>query len=177
MSRRRPAKKPFVLWFTGLPCSGKTTLADRIYKDLKKKDLMVEKLDGDVVRGIFPRIGFSRDERNEHVRNTGFLSSMLERNGIITIASFVSPYRESRNFVRNLCENFIEIYVDTSVEECERRDVKGMYKMARLGKIKNFTGIDDPYEAPETPEIVVHAEQETVDESLSKIEDYIQRYL
>ena len=97
--------------------------------------------------------GFTREERNEHVRRTGFLASRLEAHGVTVVASFVSPYRESRDFVRGLCRNFIEIYVATPLEECERRDVKGLYARARRGEISNFTGINDPYEAPEHPDI------------------------
>ena len=170
-------RKAFVLWLTGLSSSGKSTLADKVYKYLADKNLPVEKLDGDVMRGVFPSTGFSKTERDEHIKRVGFLASLLEKHGIIVIASFISPYRIARRFVRELCSNFIEVYVLASVEECERRDVKGLYKKARAGEIKNFTGIDDPYEEPEKAEIVINTDEQTIDESVSAIDDYIRKYL
>jgi adenylylsulfate kinase len=169
--------KAFVLWFTGLSGSGKSTLADIVYTHLEKKGYKVTRLDGDTVRSIFPNTGFSRDERNNHIRRVGYLASILEKNGIIVISSFVSPYAESRDFVRNMCGNFIEVFVTAPLEECERRDVKGLYKKARAGEIKNFTGIDDPYEPPARPEITIHTENRTVDESAAVVISYIQQYL
>ncbi len=115
----------------------------------------VEYLDGDAMREIFPTTGFTRAERDAHLRRVGYLASRLEEHGVIVVASFVSPYRESRDFVRGLCRNFVEIYVATPLEECERRDVKGLYARARRGEIRNFTGIDDPYEPPEHPELTL----------------------
>ena len=168
---------PFVLWFTGLSGSGKSTLANLIYDKLVKKKYKVERLDGDTVRSIFPQTGFTREERNSHVKRIGYLASMLEKNGVIVIASFISPYKESREFVRGLCKDFIEVYVDTSIEECERRDVKGLYKKARAGEIKNFTGINDPYEIPENPEMIINTEGRTTKEALSKIEEFIKQFL
>ena len=114
-----------------------------------------ERLDGDVLRGVFPNTGFSKEARDEHIRRVGFMASRLEHHGVIVIASFISPYRQARQFVRDLCSNFIEVYVKASIDECTRRDVKGLYKKALAGEIKEFTGIDDPYEEPENPEIVV----------------------
>ena len=169
--------KPFVLWFTGLSGSGKSTLADIVYVYLEKKGYKVSRLDGDMVRSIFPNTGFSRDERNNHIRRVGYLASILEKNGVIVISSFVSPYAESRDFVRNMCGNFIEVFVTAPLEECERRDVKGLYKKARAGEIKNFTGIDDPYEPPARPEITIHTENRTIDESAATVISYIQQYL
>ncbi len=177
IKRGRLAQKPFVVWFTGLPCSGKTTLADKVYEDLKKKGYRVERLDGDTVRSIFPKIGFSKEERNAHIQKIGFLSSMLEKNGVIVISSFVSPYRAARKYVEKSCNTFVEVYVDTSVEECERRDVKGMYKKARNGEIKNFTGVDDPYEVPENPDVEIKTEELTEEESVEKIEKYLKKHL
>ncbi len=170
---------PFVLWFTGLPSSGKSTIADGVGKRLASLGLKVERLDGDKVREIFPKTGFSRDDRNLHIRRIGYLCSILEKNGICSIASFVSPYKESRNFVRDLTKNFIEIYVATPVEECERRDVKGLYKKARSGEIRQFTGIDDPYEAPENPELIIHTQNEPVHASADRVMAYLkqQKYI
>ncbi len=166
---------PFVLWFTGLPSSGKSTLADCVAEKLEYMGMKVERLDGDKVREIFPKTGFSREDRNMHIRRIGFLCSILEKNGVSPIASFVSPYRESREFVRGICKNFVEVYVATPLEECERRDVKGLYKKARAGEIRQFTGVDDPYEEPENPEIVIETQKESVEESAEKVIDYLKQ--
>jgi len=159
------SQKAFVLWFTGLSGAGKSTLADKVYDYLRQKGLKVERLDGDNVRSVFPNTGFTKEERDRHIKKVGFLASILERNGIIVIASFISPYREARRFVRNLCGNFIEIYVKAPLSTCEQRDVKGLYKKARSGEIRHFTGIDDPYESPQESEIVVDTDIVSVEES------------
>lgn len=163
------SEKARVIWFTGLSGAGKTTLAEKLAAYLKEKGEKCELLDGDTVRNIFPQTGFTKKERDEHVKRMGFLASMLERNGVTVLASFISPYRESRDFVRKMCGNFVEVYVSTSLEVCEKRDVKGLYKKARRGEIKSFTGIDDPYEAPLHPEITINTAEETVEESLEKL--------
>jgi adenylylsulfate kinase len=147
--------EPAVIWFTGLSGSGKSTIADWVTERLRERGLRVERLDGDSVRNIFPEIGFTRPEREAHVRRVGFLASKLEEHGVFVVASFVSPYQESRQFVRGLCRSFMEVYVSTPLDECERRDVKGLYAKARRGEIKNFTGISDPYEPPRSPELVL----------------------
>ncbi len=165
--------KPFVLWFTGLPCSGKSTLAEEVFARLQSMSLSVEHLDGDVVRGILPAKGFSQEERNNHVRQMGFIASRLEFHGVGVIASFVSPYRSSRDDVRKMCQNFVEVYISTPVEECERRDVKGMYRKAREGEIKNFTGLDDPYEAPLAPELSIDTTNREIPECLEEILQYL----
>jgi len=170
-------KKAFVLWLTGLSGSGKTTLANRIYAFIEKKGLGAEKLDGDVLRGFFPSTGFTRAQRDEHIKRVGFMASILEKHGIIVIASFISPYREARRFVRDMCTNFIEVYVQAPFDVCERRDVKGLYSKARAGEIRNFTGIDDPYEEPRNPELIINTDEQTVDESVSVIIDFIGKYL
>jgi adenylylsulfate kinase len=146
---------PAVIWFTGLSGSGKSTIANLVADRLRQRGLNVERLDGDSVRDIFPEIGFTRPERDAHVRRVGFLASKLEEHGVFVVGSFVSPYEESRQFVRSRCRSFIEVYVSTPLEECERRDVKGLYAKARRGEIKNFTGISDPYEPPKNPELVI----------------------
>lgn len=130
----RKEVSPFVLWFTCLPGSGKTTLADYISKKLSMIGLRVDRLDGEKVRNIFPEIGFSKEERNIHIQRVGFLASILSKNGDIVVASFVSPYQETRDFVRNLCQNFNEIFVATPLEECERGDKKAFIR--RQGKVK-----------------------------------------
>ena len=167
------SKEPCVIWFTGLSGAGKTTLAEKLAAYLKAKGEKCELLDGDTVRNIFPQTGFTKKERDEHVKRMGFLASMLERNGVTVLASFISPYRESRDFVRKMCRNFVEVYVSTSLEVCEKRDVKGLYKKARSGEIKSFTGIDDPYEAPLHPEITINTAEETVEESLEKLVKFL----
>lgn len=159
------AVEPAVIWFTGLSGSGKSTIADRVAADLVSRGLRVERLDGDSVRNIFPNTGFTRAERDEHIRRIGFLASTLEKNGVFVVASFVSPYEDARRFVRNLCRNFIEVHVATPLEECERRDAKGLYARARRGEIANFTGISDPYEPPVRPELRLDTTQISVDQA------------
>ena len=167
------SKEPYVIWFTGLSGAGKTTLAEKLAVYLKAKGEKCELLDGDTVRNIFPQTGFTKKDRDEHVKRMGFLASMLERNGVTVLASFISPYRESRDFVRKMCRNFVEVYVSTSIEVCEKRDVKGLYRKARNGEIKSFTGIDDPYEPPLNPEITINTAEETVEESLERLINYL----
>ena len=152
-----------VLWFTGLSGSGKSTLAQRVAEELRGRGVPVELLDGDTIRDVFPNTGFSRIERDAHVKRVGYLASRLEFHGVIVLASLVSPYRESRDFVRHLCRNFIEVHVSTPLEECERRDVKGLYAKARRGEVRHFTGIDDPYEPPEAPELVIDTSRVSVE--------------
>jgi adenylylsulfate kinase len=155
----REPVEPVVVWFTGLSGSGKSTLAAWVRDSLKRRGVRVEELDGDSIRDIFPNTGFTKSERDAHIKRVGYLASRLERNGVFVVASFVSPYRESRDFVRSLCANFIEVHVSTPIEECERRDVKGLYAKARRGEIRNFTGVDDPYEPPLAPELVIDTSQ------------------
>jgi adenylylsulfate kinase len=164
---------PFVLWFTGLPSSGKTTLANVVYEKISNNGYRVERLDGDKVRNIFPATGFSKEERNTHIQRVGFLASILERNVIIVVASFISPYQATRDFVRDLCRNFVEVYMATPLEQCEKRDTKGLYKKARNGEIGHFTGIDDPYEVPNGAELTINAANESVEKSAEKIMRYL----
>ena len=158
-----------MVWLTGLSGSGKSTIARWVAAQLRARGGRVEELDGDAVRGVFPNTGFSKAERDAHIRRVGFLASRLEHHGVIVLASFVSPYRESREFVRRLCRNFIEVYVATPLAECERRDVKGLYAKARRGDIRQFTGIDDPFEPPETPELTIDTTEVDVMESGQQI--------
>lgn len=161
--------KPAVIWFTGLSGAGKSTIAAGVYEKLKEKGYKVEHLDGDRVREIFPKTGFTKEERTRHIKRIGFLASMLEKNGVFVVASFISPYRESREFVRNLCDHFVEVYVSTPIEECEKRDVKGLYEKARKGGIEHFTGVNDPYEVPEKAEIVVDTTGKSIEESVESV--------
>ena len=158
-----------VLWFTGLSGSGKSTIATQVHAELVRRGRDVEYIDGDALREVFPNTGFTRGEREEHLRRTGYMASRLAAHGVTVVASFVSPYRESRDFIRRLCPGFVEIYVATPLEECERRDVKGLYARARRGEIRNFTGIDDPFEAPEHPELVLDTRTLTVEQSVSAV--------
>jgi adenylylsulfate kinase len=154
-----------VIWFTGLSGSGKSTLAAWVTEALRARGDRVEVLDGDTMRAVFPDTGFTKDERNSHIRRVGFLASRLSFHDVTVVASFVSPYREAREFVRQLCPKFIEVYVSTPLDECERRDVKGLYARARRGEIQNFTGISDPYEPPERPELSLDTSRVSVEDA------------
>lgn len=158
-----------VLWFTGLSGSGKSTIAVRVHRELVRRGMDVEYLDGDALREVFPGTGFTREAREEHLRRTGYMASRLAAHGVAVVASFVSPYRESRDFIRGLCGRFVEIYVSTPLEECERRDVKGLYARARRGEIRNFTGIDDPYEPPERPELTLDTRELSLEECVARV--------
>lgn len=158
-----------VLWFTGLSGSGKSTIATRVHEELVRRGTEAEYIDGDALRELFPNTGFTREAREEHLRRTGYMASRLAAHGVTVVASFVSPYRESRAFIRRLSPAFVEIYVATPLEECERRDVKGLYARARRGEIRNFTGIDDPYEAPERPELTLDTRALSVDQCVAAV--------
>jgi adenylylsulfate kinase len=162
--------KGVTIWFTGLPCSGKTTLALKLNAELKKMGYDPEELDGDITRKYLSKgLGFSKEDRDENIRRVGFVCSLLTRHGAMTTAAFVSPYRSIRAEIRGMIGNFIEVYVKCSLDECIKRDVKGMYKKAIAGEIKNFTGISDPFEEPEKPELIVETDKESEEESLKKI--------
>ena len=162
-----------VIWLTGLSASGKTTIAEALINNLKTLGHRVEHLDGDLIRKIFPGTGYTREERDRHVKRIGYLAAMLEKHDVFVVASFISPYREARAFVRSQCKNFLEVYVSTPLAECEKRDPKGLYKKARTGEISNFTGVSDPYEPPENPEIEIDTTGITVDEAVTRIQTYL----
>jgi adenylylsulfate kinase len=164
---------PAVIWLTGLSGAGKTTIAVPVVAALAARGAAVELLDGDAIRELFPATGFTRPERDAHIRRVGYLASRLEAHGVTVVASLVSPYRESREFVRSLCRRFVEVHVATAFAECERRDPKGLYRRARAGEIANFTGLDDPYESPEAPEIVIDTTVMTPDEAAARILAYL----
>lgn len=160
----------FTLWFTGLPCCGKSTLANVVADRLRERGLRVERLDGDIVRKSLSRdLGFTKEDRDKNIERIIFISSLLSRNGVAVLTSFVSPYRQKRAEARKETTNFFEIYVKCPVEVCMERDVKGMYKKALNGEISDFTGVSDPYEEPESPEIVINSDSETVEESARRI--------
>ena len=158
-----------VLWFTGLSGSGKSTIATRVHRELERRGVEVEYIDGDALREVFPATGFTREEREEHLRRTGYMASRLAAHGVTVVASFVSPYRASREFIRQLCPGFLEIFVATPHDECEPRDVKRGYYRAPRGEIRNFTGIDDPYEPPEHPELTLDTRALSVDQCVDRV--------
>lgn len=163
-------QKGFTLWFTGLPCSGKSAIADKLADVLRQRGLRVERLDGDIVRQSLTRdLGFSRKDRDENIRRVTFVAKLLTRNGVAVLTSFISPYRDIRAESRKEIGNFIEVYAKCSLEVCIRRDVKGMYQKAMRGEIKEFTGISDPYEEPLNPEILLETDKETIEESIQKV--------
>jgi adenylyl-sulfate kinase len=160
----------FTLWFTGLPCSGKSAVGDRVAAILKERGRRVERLDGDVVRQDLTRdLGFSKKDRDENIRRVTFVAKLLSRNGVAVLVSFISPYREMRDRARKEATNFVEVYAKCPLDVCIERDVKGMYQKAIRGEIKEFTGISDPYEEPQSAEIVLETDKETVDESVAKV--------
>jgi len=162
--------KGVTVWFTGLPCSGKTTVADRVAEVLRKQGRKVERLDGDTVRkGLTSDLGFSKKDRDENIKRVTFVAKLLTRNDVVVLATFVSPYIERRNLTRQEIGSYMEVYVRCSLEECMKRDVKGMYRKAMAGEIKDFTGVDDPYEEPENPELILDTDKETVEESVDKV--------
>jgi len=170
--------KGVTLWLTGLPCSGKTTIAEIMKEELEKRGKKVELLDGDEIRKHFSAgVGFSKEDRGNHLRRVAFLCRLLSKHGVLVLASFVSPYRENRDHARSLMQDrFLEIFVDTPVEECIKRDVKGMYKKALAGEIKQFTGISDPYEVPEKPEIVIRTLEESARQSAERVLEFLSHY-
>lgn len=160
----------FTLWFTGLSGSGKTTLARAIEGILRARGLKVEVLDGDVVRtNLSKGLGFSKEDRDINIKRIGFVCKLLSRNGVVAIGSAISPYREVRDFIRQDTGRFVEVYCQCPMEVLIERDVKGLYKKALGGEIENFTGVSDPYEEPLNPEVVVHSDRESPEESVARI--------
>lgn len=167
--------KGFVLWFTGLSGAGKSTTADIVYKLLKENSNTIERLDGDIVReSLTNKLGFSKEDRDENVRRIGFVSNLLSKNGIGVIASFISPYKHQRDELRRKVKNLILIYVNAPLQVCEERDPKGLYKKARKGEIKNFTGISDPYDIPKNSDIEIRTDQMTPEECAQKVVNYLE---
>ncbi|HEY68464.1 MAG TPA: adenylyl-sulfate kinase [Thermoflexia bacterium] len=171
-------QRGFTLWFTGLSGSGKTAIAKLVERELRDRGLKVERLDGDIVRRSLTRdLGFSKEDRDRNIERVTFVAKLLTRNGVAVLCSFISPYRERRAKTRQEIEEdgaFIEVYVECPVEVCAQRDVKGLYAKAFAGEIENFTGVSDPYEPPENPEVVVHTAQETPEESAAKVIAYLE---
>ena|ERR1051326_3347366 len=166
--RSRPSG--LTIWFTGLSSSGKTTLSRAVYEHLQARYQRVELLDGDDMRQHLCRdLGFSKPDRDENIRRIGFVAELLTRNGVIVVVAAISPYRAARDEIRKRLGNFIEVYVNAPLATCEKRDVKGLYRKARSGEIVGFTGIDDPYEPPASPEVECHTDREPVFESVEKV--------
>ena len=168
--------KSAVIWFTGLSGSGKSTLAHSVEEELYRLGCRTFVLDGDNVRhGLSSNLTFSNDDRKENIRRIGEVANLMMEAGVIAMTAFISPFKEDRNLVRQLLPqgDFIEIYCNASLEACESRDVKGLYKRARAGEIKNYTGIDSPYEAPDNPELVIDTESESLEESVAKVIDFL----
>lgn len=162
----------FTLWFTGLSGAGKTTVSRVIEQELRARGMKVEVLDGDVVReNLSKGLGFSKEDRDTNIRRIGWVCEVLSRNGVVAIAAAISPYREIRDEIRGKVNHFVEVYAECPIPVLAERDVKGLYKKALAGEIKNFTGVSDPYEAPLNPEVVYHSDTETVQESAQKILD------
>ena len=168
--------RSFLLWFTGLSGSGKSTLANLVEMELHKRGISTFSLDGDNIRqGINKDLSFAPEDRSENIRRIAEISHLMVDAGVVTLAAFVSPYIKDRENIKSIVgdENFIEIYINTSLDECERRDVKGLYKKARAGEIKNMTGISAPYEAPNNPDLEIITDNETIESSVETILDFI----
>jgi adenylyl-sulfate kinase len=160
----------FTIWFTGLSGSGKSTLARGVSDALRAAGVKVEVLDGDVIRtNLSKGLGFSKEDRDTNIRRIGWVCEVLSRNGVVAIAAAISPYRSVRDEVRSKIERFVEVFVEVPMEVAIERDVKGLYEKALAGEIENFTGVSDPYEAPNEPEVVCHTARESVEESVEKI--------
>ena len=157
-----------MLWFTGLSGAGKSTIAEAVHRRLLEFNEASEYLDGDAVRAFSPA-GFTRSERDAHVRRVGYLAGRLAAHGVTVVCALISPYEASRAWVRQRCPRFVEIHVSTPLDECERRDVKGLYARARRGEIRYFTGIDDPYESPEHPELTLDTRELSVDQCVDAV--------
>lgn len=165
--------EPFNLWFTGLPLSGKTTIANKVYEELNKLQIPIERLDSKDIRELIPNIGYSREERNRHMHRIGHLIKTLQKNSVSTVSSFVSPYKESRKAIRDMVQNNIIVYVKADLETCKKRDTQGKYEKAIIGEYQNFTGISDVYEEPQHAEIIIDTDKMNVDESAKTIVKFI----
>jgi adenylylsulfate kinase len=170
-SHEASSERGFTIWFTGLSGSGKSTLSRLVEAELRKKGLTkIEILDGDIVRtNLSKGLGFSKEDRDTNIKRIGFVCKLLSRNGVIAIAAAISPYRDVRDFNRKEIGNFVEVFCNCPLDVCIERDVKGLYKKALAGEIKNYTGVDDPYEEPLNPEVLLETYKETPEESVSKI--------
>lgn len=167
--------EPFNLWFTGLPMSGKSTIADLVYEKLQKFSMPLERIDSKDIRDLIPDIGYTRDDRNRHMHRIGHLIKTLQNNSISTVASFVSPYRESRKAIREMVKNNVIVYVKADIETCKARDYKGVYVRALSGELQNFSGINDVYETPEHAEITIDTETMSAEEAAETIVRFLKK--
>ncbi|HVM21543.1 MAG TPA: adenylyl-sulfate kinase [Egibacteraceae bacterium] len=164
----------FVLWFTGFSGAGKSTIANRVVEELRRRKVPVELLDGDEVRThLSAGLGFTKEDRDTNVLRIGWVAGLLSRHGVAAVTAAISPYADIRQQAREMATNFIEIFVDAPLEECRQRDVKGLYARADRGEIPNFTGVSDPYEPPVDPEVHLHTDTESVEESAQRVIDYL----
>jgi adenylyl-sulfate kinase len=171
------SQRGFTAWFTGLSGSGKTTIARIVEDEMRARGLRVERLDGDIVRQSLTRdLGFSKEDRDMNIERVTFVAKLLTRNDVAVLCAFISPYRSRRALSRREIGEFIEVYIECPVDECARRDVKGLYAKAFAGEIGNFTGVSDPYEPPENPEIVCHTAEETPEQSAHRILMYLEQH-
>jgi len=168
--------EPFNLWFTGLPLSGKTTIADKVYTELEKLHIPIERIDSKDIRDLIPDIGFTREDRNRHMHRIGNLVRTLQKNSVSTVASFVSPYKESRKAIREMVKNNIVVYIKAELETCKKRDYKGVYKKAMQGELQNFSGVNDVYEEPQHAEIIIDTDKVSVDEAVKTIVNYVKKH-
>lgn len=167
--------EPFNLWFTGLPLSGKSTIADLVFEKLKKYHIPIERIDSKDIRDLIPDIGYSRDDRNRHMHRIGHLIKTLQNNSISTVASFVSPYRESRKAIRKMVKNNVVVYVKANIETCKARDYKGVYAKALRGELQNFSGVNDVYEEPIRAEITIDTDTMETEEAAELIVRYLKK--
>lgn len=168
--------EPFNLWFTGLPLSGKSTIADLVFDKLKKYPIPLERIDSKDLRDLIPDIGYTRDDRNRHMHRIGHLIKTLQNNSISTVASFVSPYKESRKAIREMVKNNVVVYVKADIETCKKRDYKGVYAKALNGELQNFSGINDVYEEPMHAEIVIDTDTISAEEAAESIVRYLKKH-
>ena len=163
-------ERGFTVWFTGLPCSGKSTIADAVAGELRKRKPNVERLDADIIRKhLWRELGYSKEDRDENIRRAAYLAQLLTRNGVAVLTSFISPYRELREHARREIGDFVEVYVKCPVEVCMQRDTREMYKKALAGDIHNFTGVSDPYEEPLHPEVLIESDKEPLAQSVGRV--------
>lgn len=168
---------PFVVWITGLSGAGKTEVAKIVADKLNKKKIKTDHLDGGTIRHIFPRTGFTKQEVDRHIERVGLLASRLENNGVFVVASFISPYRDSRRFVRELCNNYIEVYLSTPLEFCRERDYNKLYSRASRGEVTNLPGVDVEYEKPENPDIEIDVSQVGIEGAADQVLKHLKRFM
>ncbi len=168
--------EPFNLWFTGLPLSGKSTLADAVYTELNKLDIPLERIDSKDIRDVIPNVGFKRDDRHQHLTRVGHLIKTLQNNSVSAIASFISPYTETRQAIADMTNNYIEVYVKADIETCIARDKTGIYLKAQAGELQNFTGVSDVFEQPVHPDIIIDSNKQSIAEATQIIVTFIKKH-